>query len=131
MPNELIVEPAEDLRIDKVMELREAINNGKYDLDMRVNDLLGKLETNLDGLVQTETETKTPPADETQPDPLDDSQPLDGQDDFDDQALFGEFESLDALGPDDLEKKITIRGEPHTVVETSSPVNGFCPVSIS
>ncbi len=27
------------------------------------------------------------------------------------------FESLEALGPDDLEKKITIRGEPLTVVE--------------
>ncbi len=93
------------------MELREAINNGKYDLDMRVDDLLGKLETNLDGLVQTETETQTeaPPADETLPDPLDDAKPLDEQDDFDDEALFGEFESLDALDEeedsDDLDEE--------------------------
>lgn len=27
------------------------------------------------------------------------------------------FESLDALGPEDLDKTITIRGEPHTVVQ--------------
>ena len=108
---ELIIEPADDLRIDKVMEIREAINNGEYDLDARVNELLGKFETNLNELAPTESEapaTEVPasePESDTLDEPLSLDKPLslDELDDDDNDTFQDQFESLDALEQDEDE----------------------------
>jgi len=91
--DQLVGQNSDDLRIDKVMELREAINAGSYDVDQRVNDLLGKLETNLSGLVQAEADTQ--PLNDT--DSVDNSKSFEEFDTFDNDDFQDEFESLDAL----------------------------------
>jgi len=99
LAGQLTTDADDDLRIDKIMEIRQALHNGEYDLDARVQDLLGKLETNLGQLVQNESQS--PPSVDADDDACDANSLFDALDDVDDDAFFDEFESLDALNDDD------------------------------
>jgi anti-sigma28 factor (negative regulator of flagellin synthesis) len=43
-----------DLRWERVLELRAAIDNGEYDVDARVNDLLSRVENDVGVLCRRE-----------------------------------------------------------------------------